>query len=820
MISILLRKGYFRKIERIFSQDFNYALFDLRWCRLARKFNENSNVSVLYRKIISSLGNSGDDISIEESAKLFVLGDYAFSFNAKTEKDLGFLMAVLKYVFTKKYYYELVHSFRYLEENDPELLATLKGLEEFRLYLGLSFIKIGYRNIACEFLKGLEHAFEEESVGTLYLENANEREFLIYYKNSVRNSIDPDHLQVQKCQYYLNKKKFQKVIDQFYLGANAKYGYPLIYKVATALTSEFRYREAEDLYSSALKSNIYPLVVTLDRYFSFLLHRGDFEKLSKLVSEYKALFLKNESLFRHYINFLWLTGREKELNEASKKFVQFVGILSPQLVEFSVNRARQGKGFAILVDAAHRTLETRRMLAPHNHLLVSSMLERWDQFDESKEPFWPGDYEAFAKMYFAKGNNLKLKETLLKVEKYVNPPWAVEYWTYLYMHEDDSRIESVLKKRSEYIWGYRYKTEDGYSLINDPNLQAYLWRNNRYAEGIKLNFSRNISRFLKRKYPTKYWGGELTTKHIENSEKILIIGNDGVGDEVRWSRHWSILEDENKEIHVTCDPRLMEIFSKSYPDFKFYPVHRRWTNIKLRDKLPRVKSEIRDLSNLLTDDIAENLDLYDLIIINQELVYLSWTIRPPSDLFEESSYLTFPKIQNCNYKSRFEKDKLKIGLVLSSHITTPERRLHYLAVNDLCDEILKNPNYEFHMLSNVDDLEDRKFLESFNVKIWDDIDFYNDFVGMANFMENLDVCVGVSTLTSELASSIGVLQFLLGVAPESKYYRQDPDSGNDLLTIKTKVLCPDKYNIPRAEKIIYVNDKLRHELDLLYDAKN
>jgi tetratricopeptide (TPR) repeat protein len=80
----------------------------------------------------------------------------------------------------------------------------------------------------------------------------------------------------------------------------------------------------------------------------------------------------------------------------------------------------------------------------------------------------------------------------------------------------------------------------------------------RWEEGFTLyEHRRNLPEFSKRSYKFPYWDGEKV-------DRLLIVGEQGLGDEIMFMSCWSLLKDRVGEAAMECAERLVPLFERSF----------------------------------------------------------------------------------------------------------------------------------------------------------------------------------------------------------------------------------------------------------------
>ncbi|MDC0060676.1 hypothetical protein OAJ19_03045, partial [Pelagibacteraceae bacterium] len=257
-----------------------------------------------------------------------------------------------------------------------------------------------------------------------------------------------------------------------------------------------------------------------------------------------------------------------------------------------------------------------------------------------------------------------------------------------------------------------------------------------------------------------------THRKFETSNNILIVREQGVGDEILFSSIYNDLIKNNfSNVKIECDNRLLKIFNRSFNKNIFYPFGHYSSSNKT----------LQEFDNIL---YAGSLTKY---------------FRNKESDFEIKPYIkTSNKLDN-EFNSILKKfnGKKKIGISWKS-IFNIFGSLKSLELNNFSklynqDRILINLQYG----SNIEEIND--FRESGkNIFNFDNVDLFNDFDSLISILKNLDVFVTVSNSTAHFAGALGIPTVLICPKKSSTYYYWDYDDGktpwyNSVSIIKFKV---------------------------------
>ena len=267
-----------------------------------------------------------------------------------------------------------------------------------------------------------------------------------------------------------------------------------------------------------------------------------------------------------------------------------------------------------------------------------------------------------------------------------------------------------------------------------------------------------------RSFPQKLWDGSSL-----KGKKIVLYGEQGLGDEYR---HASLVPDMLKmgaEVHVECAPRLVDLFQRSFEEAKVVP-------------FPYVEAELGEIE---FDFQSPILDLGEFL-------------RPTIDSFPSDPNYAFLKADPDRilfWKNRLDSlgKKPKIGLIWQSTKAVGGRGRWGATVEELAP-ILTIQGVDFVNLMYIECSEDRaKISELYGVNLhtWDDLDLKDDQDDLAALIKNLDLVISHPSAVAYTASALGVPTFnfmaimtyfdLLGHpeapgwAPSMRYFRKKID---------------------------------------------
>ncbi len=347
-----------------------------------------------------------------------------------------------------------------------------------------------------------------------------------------------------------------------------------------------------------------------------------------------------------------------------------------------------------------------------------------------------GKYEKSLKLYLKaleiNPNNSKILNNLANVYFDIGKLDMAEKYCIkaLKLNENDGNIQKILSQI--YLCNQKYK-------IAWPYFDGRL----KLTDFVEKNSSINIVR-------TKLFN----KKEIDKKMKILVIREQGVGDEILYGTMYQDLFTKCDNVTIECDKRLKNIFQYSFPKF-----HNSFVDFG------EISNDIKLIKNFDYTIYAGSLgkffrnkieDFYDGVYlkINESLIHKS-------------------KLELSNYSG-----KLNIGISWKSFKNRYSNEKSLL-LEDL-KNIFQNKNCNFINLQYGDveeEIKDYNYKNNANILTLKNLDLFNDFIGLGAVLKNLDLFITVSNSTAHLAGALGVKTLL--VRPENHaifHYWNQPSS--------------------------------------------
>ena len=231
----------------------------------------------------------------------------------------------------------------------------------------------------------------------------------------------------------------------------------------------------------------------------------------------------------------------------------------------------------------------------------------------------------------------------------------------------------------------------------------------------------------------KLWQGE----KILPEHKILIIKEQGVGDEILHSSMYPDLLKAFPLCHIETEERLLSLFERSFKTKKnFHPLSYFSKNIK-------------------------KINNFDKILYSGSLARL---FRNKLSDFPNKKYLFAKKEKKNSIMEEIKKINSHPNIGLTWESKRPVYGNDKSVDLGLLLPILKIKKFNFINLQYGDTLSTINNFQNthkINIKTFPNIDLYNDFENIAALLTNLDLFITVSNTTAHLAGALGISTWLI-----------------------------------------------------------
>jgi len=305
--------------------------------------------------------------------------------------------------------------------------------------------------------------------------------------------------------------------------------------------------------------------------------------------------------------------------------------------------------------------------------------------------------------------------------------WVEKYYN-LIKTTDNPNYDIILGY--SYLLLHNYEFEKGFKLFD-----ARLKTKNFPSKNI---YHQNIYKILS------------DQQYFNSNNEILIIKEQGVGDEILFSSLYDEAIKHYTNIKIECDERLINIFKRSFRKNIFYKYGHFSSSKKKLQNFDKVF-----YSGSLTKHFRKNISDFKTQSFLKTNKYIDKKIR-----FEINKFNKTKKI-GISWKSivNIYGSLKSLNLTDFQNIFNNDRTIINLQYGDVEKEIK-----EFHNMG-------------FNIINFKEIDLFNDFDSLISILKNIDVFVTVSNSTAHFAGALGVPTILICPKKASIYYYWDYDNG-------------------------------------------
>ena len=352
--------------------------------------------------------------------------------------------------------------------------------------------------------------------------------------------------------------------------------------------------------------------------------------------------------------------------------------------------------------------------------------------------------------------NSQLSKTLINIGNYLSLKdknlFAIKAYEKALINEPKnndifSNISIAYARNRDFYNAKKYYDKVINKAIN-PSLNLslsylYLYKN-QFDKAWKLFESRKETyKFLKSKNKLIIDQASIAKEEIILNKKILVLREQGIGEEILFSSMYKELINLNNNISIETDKRLINIFERSFGCNLFVP----------DGYYSKNKAMLKKFDSII---FAGSLCSY---------------FRKNKSNFLNKPYLIddLKKTAEIKKDTIFNKNDLKIGLSWKS-VVSIYGKLKSLNLSDFKSLIKKNRQFINLQYGDVDEELKQKVNQDFDIYSFKKIDLFNDLEYLMSILKNLDVFVTVSNSTAHLASAMGVKTFLICPKKSSTYF--------------------------------------------------
>ena len=281
----------------------------------------------------------------------------------------------------------------------------------------------------------------------------------------------------------------------------------------------------------------------------------------------------------------------------------------------------------------------------------------------------------------------------------------------------------------------------------------------------------------------KIWKDE----KINKNEKILIIKEQGIGDEILYSSMYPELIKKFPNVKIETENRLLSLFKRSFnDDEKFVPFQ-------------SISSQINKIKQ------------YDKIIFSGSLGKI---FRNSIDEFPQVSFLRSDKSNKLQIKKIIDnissKPKIGIGWKSKREFYGDSKSLNLSLMKDiLAIEELTYINLQYGDVE--EELTEFQKINEINISSIENVDLFNDFEKISAVLENLDLFITISNSTAHLAGALGVPTWLIKPKKNARFHYWNQPGSFTPWYPSVELFSQDNGS---AETIKIIRNKLNNKFNL------
>ena len=391
--------------------------------------------------------------------------------------------------------------------------------------------------------------------------------------------------------------------------------------------------------------------------------------------------------------------------------------------------------------------------------------------------------------------NNKFSKTLINIGNYLSLKdknlYAIKAYEKALLYEPKnteilSNISIAYARNKDFENAKKFYDKAIINKVVSPSLDLslfylYIYKN-KFDEAWKLFESRKgTPKFLISKNKSIIGQTLKAQKETVVDKKILVLREQGIGEEILFSSMYKELINLNNNIKIETDKRLINIFERSFESNKFVP-----DGFYSKNK----------------DDLKN----FDSIIFAGSLCNY---FRKNKKDFLKQSYLVDDHNKTMKIKNDpiFKNNNLKIGLSWKS-VVSVYGNLKSLNLADFKPLIKKNRQFINLQYGDVKEEIKKTENKNFNIYSFEKINLFNDLDDLMSILKNLDIFVTVSNSTAHIAAAMGVKTLLICPKISSTYFYWSNENNKTPWYKNVQIFQIDKSIKETIENINKVLNKL------------
>jgi len=307
------------------------------------------------------------------------------------------------------------------------------------------------------------------------------------------------------------------------------------------------------------------------------------------------------------------------------------------------------------------------------------------------------------------------------------------------------------------------------------NYSLYLLYHQNFTKGWQYYKFRNSRIIFQNLFDNeKIWDGK------SNSDELIIYNEQGVGDEILFSSIYRDIEGFKEKIIVKCDKRLINLFTRSFPNFVF---------VEKNYKIAKKSSQKHILAGDLGSFFRKNIN----------------------DFNNKKWIIVDSKLAN-KYNKVFTNKKIRIGVAWLSSNSKSDISIRSLKLQDIVN-IFPEHIFELIDIQYGETQKERTDLKESNQRKlihFDYLNYKNDLDDLAAIIVNCDLIVSVGSFTASFAGSLGKEVYV--ILPSGSHWVWSSIENNSLWFPKVKIFKQEKFgNWPDVYENISKHLKIKYK---------
>ncbi|AJR09569.1 hypothetical protein C9J03_02750 [Photobacterium gaetbulicola] len=242
------------------------------------------------------------------------------------------------------------------------------------------------------------------------------------------------------------------------------------------------------------------------------------------------------------------------------------------------------------------------------------------------------------------------------------------------------------------------------------------------------------------------------------SDKVLVVREQGVGDEVLFAHNLNYLIAKVSQVYLACDERLVPMMQLAFPSIELIPI----------------KANSATIQNQIKLKLLENIDSWlPMGSISQ------YIFKETGKHWHDEKFVQFPDEMQQSWQHKVNDSSkptsLKIGISWRSGLRSGARNRNYLSINDVAHFMKQFPNATFYNLQYGDcdkELKKLKKLTGIDVITFDELDLKDDFLSTAALINSLDAVFTSGSSVFRLTVAVGKPCYVFVAREQNDCYTQ------------------------------------------------